>query len=518
MIILYLKCCSRSFQYVPVLETLKVLLKHDDVLSAVCHPLGSVPNILTDYRDGSNFKENPLFQQELDGLQLLLYCDEFEVVNPLGHARKKHKLAGFYYVLGNLPPNKRSPLYTIQLVILVNVNDLAEFGFCKILAPFLLDVKKLEDEGIFVQEAGKTFHGTVSALSGDNLGSHGIGGFLESFSRGPETRLCRFCNITRSEMQTCTDAFGLTLRTEKEYDQQAALVAKYPDMSKMFGIKKCSPLNDLRYFHVVSGLPPNSMHDILEGVVGYELAIIIPNFVDGVFSIAWLNSQIRNWKYGPLDARNKPAELPPDLSSGEKVTMNAGRMWCLIRLLPAMIYGKIPDTNQYLSLLLLLAEIASIVFAPRVSVQHVSYLDSLIEDHHKLPLQLFPNYTLKPKDHYLLHYADMMLSFGPLQRMWCMRFEAKHNYFKRLVHSVKNFKNLPSSLAVRHELMQAASACGNNFLCPDVEISNCTIIAVDTLNESIQAALSTAQQIFLERSYKLPVLFIVTGWNTEWAW
>ena len=32
-----------------------------------------------------------------------------------------------------------------------------------------------------------------------------------------------------------------------------------------------------------------------------------------------------------------------------------------------------------------------------------------------------------------------------------MRFESKHNYFKDLAHRVKNFKNVPKTMAERHQ-------------------------------------------------------------------
>lgn len=41
--------------------------------------------------------------------------------------------------------------------------------------------------------------------------------------------------------------------------------------------------------------------------------------------------------------------------------------------------------------------------------------------------------------------------YGPLIWFWCMRFESKHNYFKDLAHRVKNFKNIPKTMAERHQ-------------------------------------------------------------------
>ena len=40
---------------------------------------------------------------------------------------------------------------------------------------------------------------------------------------------------------------------------------------------------------------------------------------------------------------------------------------------------------------------------------------------------------------------------GPPSRYWCMRFEAKNGYFKDLAHRIKNLKNIPKSLAHRHQ-------------------------------------------------------------------
>jgi len=44
--------------------------------------------------------------------------------------------------------------------------------------------------------------------------------------------------------------------------------------------------------------------------------------------------------------------------------------------------------------------------------------------------------------------------FGPLSRHWTLRYEAKHNYFKKLSQSIGNFINLPWTLAKRHQRLQ----------------------------------------------------------------
>ena len=44
--------------------------------------------------------------------------------------------------------------------------------------------------------------------------------------------------------------------------------------------------------------------------------------------------------------------------------------------------------------------------------------------------------------------------FGPLVRHWTMRYEAKHNYFKKLAQNTGNYINLSRTLAKRHQYLQ----------------------------------------------------------------
>ena len=43
------------------------------------------------------------------------------------------------------------------------------------------------------------FHGSIGPVSSDNLGAHGIGGFIESFN---STRVCRICMGASNDIQT----------------------------------------------------------------------------------------------------------------------------------------------------------------------------------------------------------------------------------------------------------------------------------------------------------------------------
>ena len=55
-----------------------------------------------------------------------------------------------------------------------------------------------------------------------------------------------------------------------------------------------------------------------------------------------------------------------------------------------------------------------------------------------------------------------MYRLGPLVNCWCMRMEAKHSYFKR-ISQIGNFRNIPYSVALRHQKLLCANLQSSSF-------------------------------------------------------
>ena len=142
------------------------------------------------------FKSNPFFIENHNALQILLFQDACEISNPLGSAKKKHKLLAVYYTLGNLDPRCRSQIDPIQLVLLCKESHLKKYGHERIFGPLLEDIGALKNTGITL-DGGQIIKGSVLAICGDNLGSHYIGGFCESFQAH---YYCRYCNLTKGKI------------------------------------------------------------------------------------------------------------------------------------------------------------------------------------------------------------------------------------------------------------------------------------------------------------------------------
>ena len=139
-----------SIQYVPIFETLNVILQHQDVLrerTSNCESEHANLETFKSFKDSGYFKENVLFQSNPNALQICLYHNNFNIVNSLGNKTEKYKVSAFYFGIGNFSAIFKSRLKDIHLAVLSPAAFVSKYGYKTILAPLLDDIKKLETEG-----------------------------------------------------------------------------------------------------------------------------------------------------------------------------------------------------------------------------------------------------------------------------------------------------------------------------------------------------------------------------------
>lgn len=455
-----------TFIYVPLLDTLKSLLSHDDILAEVLKSRSRHGDKrYEDYCDGEAFQNHPLFSLEPHALQVHFYYDDFGVVNPLRNKANSYKVAAFYFVLGNLSPKFRSKLSSIQLVCLCCTRLIKQYGFGKVLKPLLEDVKVLESKGVTITTLNQeefTFKGCISLVSMDNLAAHQLGGFQQHFHAG---RICRFCMASSNDIQDHFDSSSLIERTSVGHKHQVQLVMENQGLRHVYGVASKSVLSDLQYFDVISCLPPDPAHDLLEGLVPELMTKVVTTFIqDGFFTLESFNSALKLFPFGKSDQKSKPTCNTTANLGSFKIKQTASQTWCLMRLLPLIIGSSIPEGNEYWELFLSLMDICEITFAPSIPCEMVAYLEYLVHGFLVALKELFPEDRIKPKSHYLLHYPRSILKYGPLVHCWTMRFEAKHAYFKEIANRQKNRRNLCKTLARRHQLLMCYYGAGQNFL------------------------------------------------------
>lgn len=267
----------RSFQYVPILKSLLQVLSRKEIQDLMLYNGASQSNGETQYRafsDGMYYKTNELFSGEDPTIAIIFYIDDFEICNPLGTSRKKHKVTAVYWVLADVPALLRSSLTSIFLATLCKAEDVRRFGYSTVLEPLLKDLVSLEEEDLFVPALGKRVKGTVFSVVADNLGAYSIGGFVESFS---SSYVCRFCLGEQSEFQVeevRTGAFQL--RTKEQHEMHVQIVQENTALTHICGAKRqCALTDNLKYFNVLSGYSPDVLRNLFEGVVPRELALCL---------------------------------------------------------------------------------------------------------------------------------------------------------------------------------------------------------------------------------------------------
>ena len=154
----------------------------------------------------------------------------------------------------------------------------------------------------------------MTLVSGDNLGSHLLGGY-----KAPSGALCkcRHCMATAQDMTTnvcdpfdlmlfsisCTSystflKFAFIQRTRQTHASHCrALDGPLRDhAATTYGLCRDSILNSSAYFHDTEGLAPDVMHDVLEGTAQYEVKELIKHLIEEkILSLNEFNQNLVNF-------------------------------------------------------------------------------------------------------------------------------------------------------------------------------------------------------------------------------
>lgn len=238
------------------------------------------------------------------------------------------------------------------------------------------------------------------------------------------------------------------------------------------GVKNNNCFRDLNYFNVIDGLPPDLMHDMLEGVLPKNVSLLLKHLIEtNVYSIDELNKNIREFKYGRIDKRN---QIPNNFftpNSTSSVKLSATHMWTLIRILPLIIGQRFKDDPNYKHFTLLI-EIFRILNADSFNEAYILDLENKIFEYLSEFKILYPNVSVTAKMHFLVHYGRCVRKFGPPKNYSTMRFEAKHGYFKDVHEATHNTVNLTYSLSKRHQFLQLYHLLSNDFFGLDLEFGS----------------------------------------------
>ena len=278
--------------------------------------------------------------------------------------------------------------------------------------------------------------------------------------------------ITCELSQKCFLESDCVLRTAESHFEQCALLTGPLSVhhSTSYGINRLSILEEIPDFSVTNGLPHDIMHDLFEGVVPYQMKLLIFHCVDKkFFTIEELNE--RNTAFDFLGI--KPIVIDVNLCKCDdsKIKQSALQMMSLCREFALIIGDKIPESKQHWHIFLILLRICSCAVAPLCSHDLIAYLRICVEEYLCVFCKLYPSKTIIPKQQYMLQYASQIDRFGPLIHSWTMRQDSKLSFVKRVSRS-SNYKNVAKTVAQRHQFWLCYQIQSNShMLTPQLEVS-----------------------------------------------
>lgn len=159
-----------KFQYFQILDTLRTIFSFQHVKKLyfdynLNKKHNCIPGVYTDFCCGQKFKDNLLFNEFPESLQLQLFVDGFEVCDGLKSKAGIHSQIAIYLAIRNMPSELSYNLSNIFLVALCNAAHLKSdaVDYNNLWQAIVDDIRQLEDIGIYLDD-GRTLKGICTPI------------------------------------------------------------------------------------------------------------------------------------------------------------------------------------------------------------------------------------------------------------------------------------------------------------------------------------------------------------------
>ena len=219
----------------------------------------------------------------------------------------------------------------------------------------------------------------------------------------------------------------------KELYDEAADLSESGDVT--LGIKRNCMFNELKSFHCIGQLPPCLGHDFYEGVFAYDIQIYLQYILtkEKLISVSEFNGRLKSMKLDERDSKNRPKDFKVR-KENTKYEGNSGSLRVLSRILPMLLTREVEESGVG-EAILRLSEVSQLVTAPKLTVEEVEgLLHFSILEYLEMRREMIGKIdapTMKPKHHFLSHYAHIYRENGPLIHLWSMRMESKGGFNTR---------------------------------------------------------------------------------------
>lgn len=268
--------------------------------------------------------------------------------------------------------------------------------------------------------------------------------------------------------------------------------------NELYGVVRRCILNNLSNFHVLVNIIVDLMHDLLLGVLKYDIIEILQYYaINKLLDFEAFNRRLKRWNFGKKENVKIRRLRAEDCIKGN-ISMTAKEMWFFIENLPFLLNGLVAPSTEYFEFVLIIHDLLDLCLQPEFGPIEIHQLKTCINLHHNF-YKIFMGKGLTPKFHFLLHYADVIEKCGPLKDLMCMRQEAKHQELKSYTNVSHNRRNVPVSIANKQALRFSDTILNFNPDCLDNKIT--LVKESDLIPEVIKGAAElflTQNQIVFE--------------------
>lgn len=442
---------QRTFQYVSIIKTLTALFGDEEFeqMYVTFNASGDhqcQEGVYKRFCCGNVFQKSVFFKTNPMAIQIKLFTDDVEPCSALKSKAGIHKISAFYLQINNLPQQFLSKVNSIYLVALCDSSDSKNeyTNADNVMEIIVKDIQELETKGIETI-SGLNLKAALICGMYDNLGGNIMLGLYASFN---SNNYCRICIASKQVCQIMTKEDPDLVRTQESYKECIAALESSSKIKKTNGIKNYCCLNDLNQFHIMENITVDFMHDILEGLIGFTLENIFKMCATTkIASMDQIQGLIDCFYFGELSKSNKPSKINLEKKN---IGQNASQAYCLFTSLPFILFKYRQKLHKIWSPVESLLQILQIVSSASVNESDVKRLEILVQSYLEDYKKIF-NENLRPKHHFLLHYARVIRSMGPVIWFWVMRMESKHQFFKRVAQKTKNYINLKKTMAEQHQ-------------------------------------------------------------------
>lgn len=200
------------------------------------------------------------------------------------------------------------------------------------------------------------------------------------------------------------------------------------------------------------------------------------------FTLELLNARKQSFNLGETEVGNQSPIITESHLKNKHFKMSAREMFTFVHHFHLIIGDCVTQHDDEIWVFFLtFLKMIDIILLSSFNEESLHQLEILVKAHNEMYVKLFSD-TLKPKHHFLTHYARIVkdqgkfyqpivrskydnalfLSFpGPLKFLWTYRYESFHKDFKMYARVITSRKNISLTLGIKASLKFAYRIMSN---------------------------------------------------------